>query len=229
MKRKQSAEEKLKCDIIANTKAIRQKFKKLKLSKANNEEVLNIAFKPIVEPLTKVMNDKKDILKEIKEIKKYEQKIIALDNEEINHEDPVPYIEGAQHVFSTLLGYKSAQSRAREFRVFAAKYVLLLLQPDENNKLDKVYGIRSYGTRWLLGKSSITISDDNIHIDVQEFKGSPGVFELLFMRNPYKDVYNEKDLITYKEILNTTNAHKQSYDEKHQVISNRGKKYKNIN
>lgn len=234
MKRKISSEDKLKCDIIENTKAIRQKFKKLKLSNARKHEVLNNTLKPLVEPLQKVISDKKEILEELKDLKtnvyshKEDKKKDTFEKYDNNEEDPIINLEGAQKIFSTPLGYKNAQSRAREFGVFAAKYVLLLLQPDESNKLDKVYGIRSDGNRWLIGNSVIQITDDNIYIDDEEFKGSPGVFELLFMKHPDKSVYNDQDLETYKKILQATNAHKQNYDEKHQVMSNRGKKYTKI-
>jgi hypothetical protein len=240
MKRKIGNEDKLSQDIIASTKAIREKFKKLKLTNAIEQEDLNRTFKPIIEPLKKIINLKKAVVK----VKKYsntedssqsneqEQEDQEQDEEEAEEEEerevrPID-LDTAQQAFGTTKGMRYAQIHSKKFGVFAAKYVLLHLQPDKARELDKTYGIRADGSRWLLGDSNITIKDDIINVANEEIKGSPGLFELLFMKEPDNQIYTNNDLAEYKNLLIITNAHKQRYDFQKQMNSNRGYKYTTI-
>lgn len=263
-KTKIKSQEKLTRDIIKSTKAIREKYKKLKLGKTQDEEDLNRTFKPIVEPLQQLVSNSiaLDTSKKDNEIKSksmpsgdveqkpddeekpeyYESETEASptdddeDDEKWQDVAETPELEPktpinlatAQEYVTTPKGYKSATMRSREAGVFAAKYILYSFQPDKQNELDRVFGIRADGQRWLLGKSEVTINDDKIYIGSKSFKGTPGVFELLFMKNPDEEVYTKRDLKTYKQLLEVTDAHKQKYDLDHHVNSNKGYKYKNI-
>lgn len=230
MKRKTKCEDALKKDIIQSTKDIRQKFKKLKLALNQEEEVLSRTLKPIVDPLNTLVKHHKnataekpsDYIPDNEEEREKEEKV------EEEEEEPEINLESSQNYYKTPKGYKSAQQHARAFGVFASKYVLYLLEPSKEKVLDRVFGIRANSSRWLLGDSEIKIADDVIYIDGQEYQGTPGLFELLFMKNPDNEIYNENDLKVYKKMLMQTSAHKQGYSMDRQINSSKSKKYINI-
>ena len=60
------------------------------------------------------------------------------------------------------------------------------------------------------------------------YKGTPGLFELVFMKRPDTGVYNKDDLATYKRILEATNAHKLHYLPTTRRNVNKGLKYTKI-
>jgi hypothetical protein len=105
-----------------------------------------------------------------------------------------------------------------------------LLHYDRNNysSLDRVYGIRSDGKRWLLGDSPISVENDKIIIKGKTFQGSLGLYELLFLKSPNENFYNANDLAIYKEMVLLTNAHRQLYEPSKQINSNKGTKYNSI-
>ena len=91
------------------------------------------------------------------------------------------------------------------------------------------YGVRHENGKWIIGDSQFEIeTDDTILINGKRYKGTPGLYELVFMKHPKENVFNDSDLKAYKDILRDTNAHKQYYLANAQVNANRGVKYKRI-
>lgn len=190
---------KLKQDIIASSKAIRQKYKKLKISKSIQQEELRTTFNPIVEPLNKLISLKKEVLKK------------ADNSSETENE----------------LEQRLVNLRTKQSGVLSSKYVLLHLNSNKK-ELDTTFGIRFDGSSLQLGNSTMLINNDKIIIDNEEYKGTVGLYELLFMKRPDYNIYNEDDLKVYKNLVLKTNAHKQDYDVNKQRRSNKGYKYVNI-
>lgn len=228
-------------DIISSSKAIRLKYKKLKLSEEKMQQELQKQFKPIVEPLNKLIKNKKDIIRESKStetdaepIDRNEEKESEVESdkestyEDTDEQPPEFDFAEAKKLFESPQGYRKALLKAKALGVFASKYVLYHLSKDRESDLDKRYGIRSDGSRWLLGDSQITIHDDNIYLNNEVYNGTPGLFELLFMNVPDEKVFTERDLSTYKKLLERTNGHKQFYNADSQRNSNRGHKYRVI-
>lgn len=58
------------------------------------------------------------------------------------------------------------------------------------------------------------------------FKGSPGLYELMFKQNPKN--YMTSDFKTFGKLVVLTNAHKRNFDPNEQTMGHRGLKYKNI-
>lgn len=89
-----------------------------------------------------------------------------------------------------------------------------------------------YGTKAVTGWVGDSIAEmdenDDFHIKGIRYKGTRGLYELLFMRLPEEEVYNDNDLVAYKPILLATNGHKQRYLPGSQINSNRSLKYKEI-
>jgi hypothetical protein len=209
----------IKEELVKSQNAIRTKYKKLKLDDEANKEYLKKSFRPITEPLhtlikTNVENVEKLLNSETIDDETMDETATKyLEEEKIEDEDMStsliqPEIECIDPILQTFLSLHSDK-----------KY---------KDQLDRKYGIRSDGIRWLLGDSPIAIKNDKIIIKKKIFQGTPGLYELLFLIHPHKNSYNENDLAVYKEMLETTNAHRQRYADDKQIASNRGKKYKNI-
>lgn len=93
---------------------------------------------------------------------------------------------------------------------------------------DTVYGVHydPKHEKWTLGTKDVMFDDNSdIIIGGKKYKGTKGLYELLFLPNPDKVFVHESDMREYAEILESTSAHlnKLGY-----VKSNSGKKYKEI-
>jgi hypothetical protein len=193
---------KYKQDIIASVKAIREKYNKLKISKSKQQEQLMQTFKPLVEPMNK---------------------LLSLQQEVFN--------KGSEFIHSTEtaneLNERLFKQRTKEWGGLASNY-LLLHQNSDKNILDTTYGIRYDGSRIQLGNSTMLINKDKIFINNEEYEGTEGLYELLFMKKPDQNIYNDDDLQVYKNLVEKTNAHKQNYIVSNKKRSSRGYKYTNI-
>lgn len=78
---------------------------------------------------------------------------------------------------------------------------------------------------WKLGNRN---HGEDFIINEIRYKGSPGLYELMFLKIPNQDLYGDNDLAKYKAILLSTNAHKQKYLRDGQINANRSYKYANI-
>jgi uncharacterized phage infection (PIP) family protein YhgE len=95
-------------------------------------------------------------------------------------------------------------------------------------QIDQIYGVRLSGRYWLLGSEIIDFRDGNVFVNDKYYKGSKGLYELLFASNPKNSIYNKNDLDTYKKILVETNAHRRTYSSHKPINANRSAKYANI-
>ncbi|XP_036143449.1 uncharacterized protein LOC118645822 [Monomorium pharaonis] len=107
------------------------------------------------------------------------------------------------------------------------KYMGAVLSGKKPVIIDTVYGayFTDFGT--MLGDKRIDIhKNDNIVIDGKIYMGTPGLYELIFMKMP--NMYTNNDLQNYKNILLVTNAYRRGHIAHNQVMGNKGSKYKNI-
>lgn len=79
---------------------------------------------------------------------------------------------------------------------------------DVKHEIDHVFGPYYNDNEILMvGKEPITFDDDDIVINNNTYGGTPGLYELLFMKNPDSYTYTQEDLQSYADILKTTKAH----------------------
>ena len=71
---------------------------------------------------------------------------------------------------------------------------------------DKVYGIYDNKGKCYIGDTRIGIIDDNIIVGEKEYQGTPGLWELIIMKIPNDQVYDDEDYGNYAEILVNANA-----------------------
>ena len=77
---------------------------------------------------------------------------------------------------------------------------------------DKTQGIYSKDGRLYIGDTMATINDDDILVGDKEYQGTPGLWELLVMKEPDESVFTEEDYENYREIMTNTNAMKRGND-----------------
>lgn len=77
------------------------------------------------------------------------------------------------------------------------KYLLKMLHSAHNNRKYHVYGARLEGNGLMIGNNKLDIDEfDNILVGNKKYKGTPGLFELIFKNKPEK--YNNRDLVCLK-------------------------------
>lgn len=106
----------------------------------------------------------------------------------------------------------------------------------DSRLIDKIYGVRMIvltggggGTAFKIGSSTFQFSKNNSNdftIDNVLHKGTPGIYELIFLKNPKN--FDDKNLVEYSKILQHTNAHRRNYSELGQINGNKSKKYLTI-
>jgi hypothetical protein len=212
----------IKEELVKSQNAIRAKYKKLKLDDEANKEYLKKSFKPITEPLNAMIKTN------VENVEKIFNTAERMEDQSIDH-NATKYFDTQNSEDENMSKNKNRhESEIPCIDPRLATFFALHADKNYESKLDRKYGIRSDGNRWLLGDSPIAIDHDEIIINNKSFKGTPGLYELLFLNEPHENVYNAKDLAVYKEMLETTNAHRQLYAQDKQINSNRGKKYNNI-
>jgi len=89
-----------------------------------------------------------------------------------------------------------------------------LRQFASQQEVDKTFGLYNKDGLFYIGDSPIEINDNNITVKGIEYQGTPGLWELLIMREPDESVYTDEDKINYAEILDKTSAIKHGNDPK---------------
>ena len=193
-------------ELIKSANQIREKYRALKRGKFNIEEQRLEELKPLLDPLNKLVEDKKS-----------ENKLV------VPQPPPLP-----KTPFSTPSRIPALNARpiphSLQFGLIASKYLSKYLSHDAT--VDKTYGVRSENNKFYIGNKEVEIANDDVTIGEKTFIGTDGLWQLLTLKDP-KD-YTPEDLANYKEILLITNAHKKSYEANQAISSNKGNKYKTI-
>ncbi|ELU08839.1 hypothetical protein CAPTEDRAFT_211141, partial [Capitella teleta] len=79
----------------------------------------------------------------------------------------------------------------------AAKYLRKFATKDA----DKTYGIYDKNGQFYIGDTRIGVIDENIIVGEKEYKGTPGLWELVVMKAPKDGDYTQDDYNNYAEIL----------------------------
>jgi hypothetical protein len=99
---------------------------------------------------------------------------------------------------------------------------------DVEDIFDHKYGVRydPSSESFKVGNSKLSIVNQDLIIQKKTYKGTKGLYELLFKKAPNN--YTPDDLKQYKEIILKTNAHKRYYQANQQIDGSKLAKYKNI-
>lgn len=234
---------KLKEELIKTTDALRKKYKALKRGKEAYETQVEDALRPITTPLNKLVkksNSKQEeeheknifqsSTKKIEPVRKEEEFItpspfISYPNTDNNNSTPRTHTEHSKTRKSLRINHRNfaEQLSHEEFSDIPKKYLDLFI--NNSNSIDNIYGIYLKNGKLYIGDGEFRVQGNDIHVKTKNFKGTHGLYELIFMKRPNEKIYNSEDLNNYKTILTDTNSHRDSHDPEKQVRGNRGAKY----
>ena len=104
-----------------------------------------------------------------------------------------------------------------------------LRQFASQQEVDKTFGIYDKDGKFYIGDSPVEIDGDNITVKGTEYLGTAGLWELLIMKEPDKNIYTDNDRAEYAEILKQTSAMKHGNNPaSNKPKSSKGYKYKVI-
>ena len=223
--------------IIKTRNTIRKKYKALKSGRIEEEIKLEDTFKPITKPLKELVkrtkNEPSDTIKSELLQPKYLEK-------EVGDENPEYFETPTSHKQTSMKKTTSRRQILPRYTPLPIQYIdreplqgpiadYLQLYSTQSPEVDSRYGLRynKYG-EWKVGNSSVEISEDSINISGKTYNYTPGLLELLVMKDPNREKITDEDLQNYKSILLDTSAHKRGYDTRKQTRGNAGVKYKNI-
>ena len=134
-------------------------------------------------------------------------------------------------ILATPAGVQAAEEdpvesvRTLELGEIATQY--LQKYASSKRDVDTTFGLYSKDGIFYIGKSPVTIHNDDITIGDTTYSGSPGLWELLTLKNPDDTIYTHEDLINYQEIILNSNA-KRRDDNPNKPKASRSEKYKEI-
>lgn len=205
-------EKKTLCQIDKARDAVRRKYRLLKEGKDTVERALGDTFKPIVDPLERLVSATDTSAREIKD----EIKNLIPKKEEEEEED-----WGAS-------SFKTAYDDEDESKENSAvdKY-LHLLNMNRKKFLDMNYGVRKLADGTLMiGDSPISFENDHVHVGDGKYRSSVGLLELLFRKQPDAQLISAEDRNNYEKILHATNAYRKHYSPDEVIQKQNSNKYR---
>lgn len=218
---------------------IKKKYHELKNNAFQTQRSLEKQYKPIIEPLKELSNKMVDavVKTEPKEEERedpplqetlfkdenYEENFMdsreATDTEGEEEEEVVPQARTSFSGDSEFVSF----IRINNIDELLESYLKFIYE-DSQDEADFTYGIYYDGATWKMGSYEVRFYDNDVIIDGVRYKGTPGLFELIFKKHP-SNTFTQNDLKTYKTMLMYTKAH---VSEDGKIKSNRGYKYTNI-
>lgn len=130
--------------------------------------------------------------------------------------------------FNNEISEKSFQDYLDQYESLPRTYIEGMITDSKNYDFDHKYGVRHDPTteKFYIGNSQLYINGSDIVVKNKTYKGTHGLYELLFKKDP--KFYTEDDERAYKEIVLKTNAHKRYYLSNKQVDGSKLRKYKDI-
>ncbi|EZA59699.1 hypothetical protein X777_16398 [Ooceraea biroi] len=99
------------------------------------------------------------------------------------------------------------------------KYVEAVIRSDKD--IDTVYGVYLSNGGMKFGCKPFDVDhEDHIILDNVRYKGTPGLYELIFKRMPDDIVYSDDDLEKYRSMLLVTNAYRRDHSARGQTSDN---------
>ena len=201
-------------DFIETRKRIKDNFIARKVGEAEYQTGLTKLFKPVTET-------QKTTTKEITEAQKATAEKFT--------SELLPIKEGIEELPTKLFRkvFPSIELKASDIINFGPLAVDSLLKAFTKKDIDKFYGIYAEDGKFKIGDKFITIEKDNIIINDITFVGTPGLWELITLKNP--ENYTEEDLTKYEQLVILTNtAYRNNDPTQNYPKQSRGIKWKNI-
>lgn len=149
----------------------------------------------------------------------------VLPREEIFASTPLSLLETT--VRESMRSRRSRDALHSQLGPLGQKYMDLFLGQDRKREIDHSNGIY-FGDdgRLMLGDKQFDLEkDDAILVDNVRYRGTRGLYELIFMKKPDRQFITLPDNMTYKSIIMATNLYNRAYKEGERIRGNRGTKY----
>ena len=179
-------------DFIETRKRIKDNFIARKVGEAEYQTGLTKLFKPVTET-------QKTTAKEITEAQKAATEKIT--------GELLPIKEGLEKIpditFST---YPAVEMTKEEIEKLGPIATDALIKLASKKGIDKSFGLTVKNKKLHIGDKPITIKDNNIIIDGEEYTGTTGLWELIISQEPQEGKYTEDDYLNYINLLVQTNT-----------------------
>ena len=238
--------EKVATEIARTRKAIRKKYRALKVADDTSARLFSKAFKPLITPLESIDKNIKKEWPKKEEIKWMKTDLDDIDEDTYNKKD---FEEDEDNSINHSIENSLDEMDLKEYPslnesmnrrvnlsqsirdeqpagtpVHLGPYGRSYLSFMHTNDYDTTYGPHMDKDTLKLGKYDVTLQpNDDIRIGDRTFDASSGLYSLLFEKDP--KFYSPEDLDNYKTILELTKTHLRR-DGK--IKANLGQKYRNV-
>ena len=100
--------------------------------------------------------------------------------------------------------YPSIKLPQKEIQTFGEVATNALYNFAEKKGADKTFGIYAINKKFYIGDKPVVIKDNNIIADDEEYKGTPGFWELIMLEKPKE--YTTEDFNNYGRLFVKSNA-----------------------
>ncbi|EZA49237.1 hypothetical protein X777_12477 [Ooceraea biroi] len=225
--------EKIARAIEKTSESIRKKHRALKTGRIEDDIAVKRHLGPIIEPLQRIVDNSST--RAIKDEPGVAVKVPPKREPDVELVVPLtPNREKKKKnvIRSSVKKKRANDSSDRESNESKQPRTELSDAPDAptiTSTQHTVYGVYLDSDGMKFGSLRFEIdNNDNILLDNVRYKGTPGLYELIFKRHPDEDVFTDNDLQKYRSMLLVTNAYRRNHSARGQVKSNRGYKYKYI-
>jgi len=193
-------------ELIKTKKNIQDSYLSERLGDIDIHRELSKLFNPITEAQRDV---KESLLSELRPIK---EKLPSITFPQLQAIAALPEESEVLEISGLFIG-SVAEQYTRQFA--------------SQQEVDKTFDIYDKVGKLYIGDSPVEIHDDNITAKGTEYLGTPGVWELLIMKEPDRNIYTDDDRAEYAEILKQTSAMKHGNNPaSNKPKSSKGYKYK---
>ena len=195
-------------EIAKSRKAIQDKYRELKVGRQDIQRDMGELLKPVISPLNKLIDIKNPVedepkkKKENDEPKKKRKKFKFEPAVEVPPNDDLLTEDESEHEMPS--------------NVTISDYLQMILRNDE--KIDPKLGIRyTTNNRPMIGSNDVQFLDNYIEIGNNKYPRTPGLLELLFMKQPDEAKIHPDDIENYQNIIRESNAHRKYYQSNEDV------------
>ena len=188
-------------EFLKSKKNIQQNFLSERLGDSGLQQELTKLYKPIVDSQSAISKEQNVLLSAIKENSIATTNALQTLPASLKIQFPqYPSIEAYSDD-------PTEDIRTLELGDVATKY--LHQYASDRKIVDTTFGIRSKNSQFYIGDTPIFIQGDDVTVGNKTYSGTPGLWELLTMKQPNTSIYDNNDRDDYAEILLATDAIRQ--------------------
>ncbi|EZA62151.1 hypothetical protein X777_03758 [Ooceraea biroi] len=222
-------------EIAKTSDSIRKKHRALKTGKMVEDAALERHFRPIIEPLQKLVdNTTDDTSSPLIQTDESMRNTNDTESETLFPQREINVVHNKRKL-SLSASPRTSPPKRKQVPLNMTTSTPIEVAPirgkpgDRESGIDDVYSVYLGQDEMMFGNKRFDVDTrDNIFVDGVRYIGIPGFYELIFMKRSNKAMYTANDMQTYKSMLLTTNTHRRKHIAHGQVKSNKGYKYNRV-